>query len=146
MEVKTYFDGAITQNQLISIIVAIIAIFIVIVLAKKTIRLVLTVAIVVIALIYFGVVSPKELKDVSKVVSEKGTEVFNDVAKMSDNVKVESDGGLNIQVCIEGNWYSVDDISSFVKVEDGVYSVSVNNRDYTVTDKGIIKLLEILQK
>lgn len=144
--VKTYFNGAVTQQQLMTVIVAVIAVFLVLSLAKKLVRFVLTVAIIVGVSIYFGLVSPEQLRDASKVVSEKGQEVFTQIADTSKNVKVDTSNGLDVKVCIDNNWYSVNDISSFVKAKDGVYSVSINGQDYAVTDEGIKEMLDLLKR
>lgn len=144
--VKTYFNGAITQNQLIAIIVAIVAVVLILAFVKKIAKLVLTVAVVVIALVYFGVMSPEQLKDVSKVVAEQGQGVFTQIADTSKNVKVDTANGLEVQVCINDTWVNVNDISSFIKSDDGAYSVTVDGKTYSVSDDSIKQVLDLLKK
>lgn len=147
MEVKTYFNGAVTQNQLISMIIASIAVILILSFAKKVLKLVLISAVVTIALVYFGVVSPEKVKDLRAVVKEQGVEVFNEVAELSNSVKVDtSDDDVSVQVLIEDKWYDINDISSFIKSEDGIYSVSINGKDYAVKDEGIIRILDLMKK
>ena len=144
--VKTYFNGAITQNQIISIIIAIVLVALILAFVKKVAKLVLSVAVIVIALVYFGVVSPEQLQDVSKVVSEQGQGVFTQIADTSKNVKVDTADGLKVQVYINDTWVDVDDISSFVKTDNGTYSVIINGDTYPVSDDGVQRVLDILKK
>lgn len=145
--VKTYFNGAITQNQLMSIIIAIIAVVLILAFTKKVIKLVLTVVVIIGALIYFGVMSPTQLKDITDVVSEKGQGVFTQIAEVSQNVKVDTSGDdLDVKIKIEDNWVSMKDVSSFIKSDDGVYSVIVNGKSYSVSDDSIKQVLDLMKK
>lgn len=145
--VKTYFNGAITQQQLIGIIIAVVAVIVILALAKKAIKLILTVVVIIGALIYFNVMSPEQLKDVSKVIAEKGQSTFTQISEASQNVKVDTSGETpSISVNLEGTWVNVNDITNFVKTKDGVYSVNVNGQSYSVSDDSIKKVLDLLQK
>lgn len=142
MEIKTYFNGAVTQNQIMVIIVAIVVVLAILALAKKIIKVVLSVAVIVVTLVYLGITSPEQLKDVSSVVAEQGDKVITQISDTSKNVKFDKSSG-DIQVCIEGKWINVKDISSYTKSFGGS-SVSVNGKDYQVTDEGVKKILDLL--
>lgn len=144
--IKTYFNGAITQKQVIGIVVAIIAVILILSFVKKVAKLILTVAVIVGALIYLGVMSPEQLQDVSKVVAKQGQEVFTQIADTSSNVKVDMSDGLNVEVCIADQWVNVNDISSFVKINEGVYSVTINGKDYSVSDDSVKQVLDLLKR
>lgn len=145
--VKTYFNGAVTQNQLICIIIAVIAVILVLSFAKKVLKLVLSVVIIVGALIYFGVVSPEQLTDASKVIAEKGQSTFTQISEASQNVKVDTSGeSPSISIKLGDDWVNVNDVTNFVKAKDGVYSVNVNGQSCSVSDDSIKQVLDLLNK
>lgn len=142
---QTYFNGTVLQSEIVASIVATIAVILILLLAKKIFKIILTVIVIVVCLIYFGVVSPSQLKDVSTVISEKGQEVIEQISSTSQNVKIINEDGLDVQVFINDTWVSVDDISSFVKSDD-IYTVIIGSESYEVADKGIQKMLDLFKK
>lgn len=141
---KTYFNGAVTQNQIMVFIVAFVVVLAILALAKKIVKVALSVAVIVVALIYLGVASPDQLKDVSSVIAKQGDKVITQISDTSKNVKFNKSSG-DIQVCIENKWVSVKDITSYTN-SFGSSSVSVNGKDYEVTDEGVKKILDLLVK
>lgn len=141
---KTYFNGAVTQNQIMVFIVAFVVVLAILALAKKIVKVAFSVAVVVVALIYLGVASPDQLKDVSSVIAKQGDKVITQISDSSRNVKFDKSSG-DIQVCIENKWISVKDITSYTNAF-GSSSVSVNGKDYAVTDEGVKKILDLLVK
>lgn len=141
---KTYFNGTITQNQIMVFIVAFVVVLAILALAKKIVKVALSVAVIVVALIYLGVASPDQLKDVSSVIAKQGDKVITQISDTSKNVKFDKSSG-DIQVCIENKWVSVKDITSYTN-SFGSSSVSVNGKDYEVTDEGVKKILDLLVK
>ena len=141
---KTYFNGAVTQNQIMVFIVAFVVVLAILALARKIVKVALSVAVIVVALIYLGVASPDQLKDVSSVVAKQGDKVITQISDSSRNVKFDKSSG-DIQVCIENKWLSVKDITSYTN-SFGSSSVSVNCKDYEVTDEGVKKILDLLVK
>ena len=141
---KTYFNGAVTQNQIMVFIVAFVVVLAILALAKKIVKVAFSVAVIVVALIYLGVASPDQLKDVSSVIAKQGDKVITQISDTSKNVKFDKSSG-DIQVCIENKWISVKDITSYTNAF-GSSSVSVNGKDYAVTDEGVKKILDLLVK
>ena len=141
---KTYFNGAVSQNQIMVFIVAFVVVLAILALAKKIVKVALSVAVIVVALIYLGVASPDQLKDVSSVIAKQGDKVITQISDTSKNVKFDKSSG-DIQVCIENKWVSVKDITSYTN-SFGSSSVSVNGKDYEVTDEGVKKILDLLVK
>lgn len=141
---KTYFNGTVTQNQIMVFIVAVVAVLAILALAKKIVKVALSVAVIVVALIYLGVASPDQLKDVSSVITKQGDKVITQISDTSKNVKFDKSSG-DIQVCIENKWVNVKDITSYTN-SFGSSSVSVNGKDYEVTDEGVKKILYLLVK
>ena len=141
---KTYFNGAVSQNQIMVFIVAFVVVLAILALAKKIVKVALSVAEIVVALIYLGVASPDQLKDVSSVIAKQGDKVITQISDTSKNVKFDKSSG-DIQVCIENKWVSVKDITSYTN-SFGSSSVSVNGKDYEVTDEGVKKILDLLVK
>ena len=141
---KTYFNGAVTQNQIMVFIVAFVVVLAILALAKKIVKVAFSVAVIVVALIYLGVASPDQLKDVSSVIAKQGDKVITQISDTSKNVKFDKSSG-DVQVCIENKWISVKDITSYTNAF-GSSSVSVNGKDYEVTDGDVKKILDLLVK
>ena len=141
---KTYFNGAVTQNQIMVFIVAFVVVLAILALAKKIVKVAFSVAVIVVALIYLGVASPDQLNDVSSVIAKQGDKVITQISDTSKNVKFDKSSG-DIQVCIENKWISVKDITSYTNAF-GSSSVSVNGKDYEVTDGDVKKILDLLVK
>lgn len=148
--VKLYFNGLLTEQQLITIVVAIVAIVIVISIAKKMLKVVLTVGIIIAALLYFGVISPDNLVSVEKVIEEQGTKVIEELAEASENIKVSTeDKEISIQIKPDNTdeWINVDDISKMVSnKEDSITIIMDETTSYEITDKNVIKLLKLFKK
>lgn len=143
---KAYFNGAITQNQIICVILSIVAVILILLFVKKIVKVVLTVGVIISALVYFGVASPEQIGDVAAIVSDKGQKVFTQISETSKNVKFDNSNGLDIQVRINDKWINVNDIKSFVKSKNGVYTVTVDGKSYSVSDDSIKQVLDLLEK
>ena len=143
---KAYFNGAITQNQIICVILSIVVVILILLFVKKIVKVVLTVGVIISALVYFGVASPEQIGDVAAIVSDKGQKAFTQISETSNNVKFDNSNGLDIQVRINDKWISVNDIKSFVKSKNGVYTVTVDGKSYSVSDDSIKQVLDLLEK
>ena len=143
---KAYFNGAITQNQIICVILSIVAVILILLFVKKIVKVVLTEGVIISALVYFGVASPEQIGDVAAIVSDKGQKAFTQISETSNNVKFDNSNGLDIQVRINDKWISVNDIKSFVKSKNGVYTVTVDGKSYSVSDDSIKQVLDLLEK
>ena len=143
---KAYFNGAITQNQIICVILSIVAVILILLFVKKIVKVVLTVGVIISALVYFGVASPEQIGDVAAIVSDKGQKAFTQISETSNNVKFDNSNGLDIQVRINDKWINVNDIKSFVKSKNGVYTVTVDGKSYSVSDDSIKQVLDLLEK
>lgn len=140
-EVKTFFGGRLTLSQLIFIILAVVVVIVVLKLLKGVLRIVLTITTLVIFLLQFGLASPTQLGDITKVIAEEGISAYNTYAKNSDNIKLEDD---KIMVKLNDNWYSVNDIDSIISTGDDSISITINGKSYATKDKTMIKLLNVL--
>ena len=140
-EVKTFFGGRLTLSQLICIILAVVVVIVVLKLLKGVLRIVLTVTTLIIFLLQFGLASPTQLGDITKVIAEEGISAYNTYAKNSDNIKLEDD---KIMVKLNDNWYSVNDIDSIISTGDDSISITINGKSYATRDKTMIKLLNVL--
>ena len=140
--VKTYFDGRLTQNQLIALGLGALVIFIAFCSFKKIMRLVVTVGVIGFMAANLGVASPEVLKNTVDIIKEKGTEVAQ-LAELSDNVKIE---GESISIKLGDEWYSVSDINSYIVTDEatGAVSVTVGDKDIAITDDSILSLLKLL--
>lgn len=140
-EVKTFFGGRLTLSQLICIILAVVIVIVVFKLLKGVLRIALTVTTLIIFLLQFGLASPTQLGDITKVIAEEGISAYNTYAKNSDNIKLQNN---KIMVRLNDNWYSVNDIDSIVSTGDDSISITINGKSYATRDKTMIKLLNVL--
>lgn len=144
---KTYFNGLLTQKQLVILIVAVVIGVLVLTLVKKILKMILMAGVICIALVSLNINAPLHLRDVSSVLSGQNRVEITQLVKKSNNIKlVSSSGGIDIQIKLNGKWVSVDDIKSFVKTDNGAYSIAVNDNNFDVTDVSIKRLLDLLQK
>lgn len=144
---KTYFNGLLTQKQLLILIVAVVLGVLVLTLVKKILKMILMAGIICVALVSLNINAPLHLRDVSSVLSGQNRVEITQLVKKSNNIKlVSSSGGIGIQIKLNGKWVSVDDIKSFVKTNNGAYSIAVNDNNFDVTDVSIKRLLDLLQK
>lgn len=137
-EVKTYFDGRITQTQLIVIILAVIALIILRKVLKGIVRTLIMVGVACFALVYFGVASPTQIKDTAKTIQDKGIATYQTMAKSSDNIQVK---GKDVQIKVGNEWYSVSDIKSVVNV-GATLSIRVGDKTVAIDDKQVIDLIK----
>lgn len=140
-EVKTFFGGRLTLSQLICIILAVVIVIVVFKLLKGVLRIALTVTTLIIFLLQFGLASPTQLGDITKVIAEEGISAYNTYAKNSDNIKLQNN---KIMVRLNDNWYSVNDIDSIISTGDDSISITINGKSYATRDKTMIKLLNVL--
>lgn len=142
---KLILSGTFTVKQVIIGVVLVIILGLVMSLFKKTFKFILSGVLLVAGAIYIGLISPEQLEDAKNAVKEHGKTAFVSIANKSDVVKIDESNGFDIQVKVEGNWYSVDEITSFVKGDSG-YTISVNGQTLEVSDDGIMQVLDLLKK
>lgn len=138
-EVATLFGGKVTVSQLISILVTVIIVCIILTVVKKAIKTVLCIGVVCACLVYFGIASPAQIKDVASKVTEAGIESYQSIAEKSKNIKIEDS---TIKVCIDDKWFDVADITSIVGDGSGNATVSVDGETHVTNDSVVIELLK----
>lgn len=140
---KMYFNGAITQNQLIIGIICVIGLFIVLAVAKKIVRIVCSIVALVMLCIHVGVFSPDKV-DMTSITGQQ-TQLVQIAKSSKDYVKVDTKNGVKVQVKINDTWTPLEDIASFKDTDEG-YSVCVNGETYLVTDESVQKVLSLVKK
>lgn len=140
---KMYFNGAITQNQLIIGIICVIGLFIVLAVAKKIVRIVCSIVALVMLCINVGVFSPDKV-DINNIKGQQ-TQLVQIAKSSKDYVKVDTKNGVKVQVKINDTWTPLEDIASFKDTDEG-YSVCVNGETYLVTDESVQKVLSLVKK
>ena len=138
-EVKTYFDGKVTQSQLIVGIVCIVAILFVLAFVKKVAKILCTVVILCFMLVHFGVASPAQITDVAGKISETGISYYQKVASASENVKITD---KSIAVKINEDWINVENIQGVVTGSEDVMTVIIDGKSYPIDDKSVIEVLK----
>lgn len=143
-EVKTFFGGKVTLTQILQFFAVLIIVALTIRLAKKIVRLVVTVICITFLCISFGVISPEQLESTENILSVAENVVsVKKITELSENVSFD---GESVKLKLNDEWYSIDDIQSFTYVEEGVVSVSVAGKDISVTDESLIQLLELFRE
>lgn len=142
-EVNTYFDGRVTQSQLIVAIVCVVALLFCIAFLKKLAKIVCILVLVGVMLVHYGASSPIELNDIASTIQSTGTAYYEKVANSSDSVKFEDN---TVSVKIDGNWYNVKDIQSIVSGSEGVLTVIIDGESHTVDNSYIIEVLKTFTK
>ena len=144
--IKTFFGGRITATQLIVICVCILIGLILISKVKKTVKLIILVA--MIASTYFNVqlFSPTKLLGTVSTLAESPLvkKQVVELADKSENIRIGDEDAL--EICVNGTWVNVDKITSFVKLEDGNVSINVGGQDILISDTAIIKLLTLFSR
>lgn len=125
-------------SQIVVIIVAIIGILLVLGLAKKTMKIILTLAILIIGGISVGILSPKQVIDTAQVIKDKGIETYEKFASASDNIKVSGD---SLMVRMGDTWVDLNAINNF-DINGNTVSVNVGGNTYQVTDETVAKLFQ----
>ena len=100
---------SLSSGQLLVLVLGVILFFVVLAFAKKVFKVILVLVVVIVCMVYFGFVTPEEIKNSAEALADKVTsqEVI-DISLISDNVKV-SDGVIKFN--IGDTWYCVDDIT-----------------------------------
>lgn len=139
---KTLLDGKITVQQLLIVILVAIIAILVIKFIKGIISTLVVIGVVIVALMYQGVISPVQVKDVSKKLAAQGITAYQKYADESDDVKIVDD---DIQVKVGNTWVSVNEIDSVVSnIGSASMSVSVNGQTYTLDDDKAVEMLKDL--
>lgn len=139
-EVATFFGGRFTLSQIITFVIVVTAILLVLKFIKGIVKVFISIALVCIMLVQFGIASPTQLKDIAGTIADKGIETYQVMANASENIKLDGD---TIKINIgENNWINVSDIKSYVKSDEGVISITVGKETYAITDENVIKLIE----
>lgn len=125
-------------SQIVVIIVAIIGILLVLGLAKKTMKIILTLVILVFGGISVGILSPKQVIDTAQVIKDKGIETYEKFASASDNIKVSGD---SLMVRMGDTWVDLNAINNF-DINGNTVSVNVGGNTYQVTDEAVAKLFQ----
>lgn len=128
------FGGVITAKQLLIAVVMLVVGCIVISVFKKTMRLVMFTVTMCGGMIYLGIASPSQIKDVASQVTQNGVQAYQSFASASDNIRIS---GKNLQIKADGNWYNISDITAV-----SGRNVIINGEGYVVDDENIFRLLE----
>ena len=132
------FDGKMTLEQLIIILVAAIVVGLIIKFVKGTIRMILTVITICVCLVRFSIVTPKQLADAGLAVKKNGVEYYRSFANSSSNIRIS---GSSLQIRANNEWYSVNDVTAI-----NGNSIIVKGESVPVDDENILRLLETFKK
>lgn len=133
---------SLSRGQLLTLILGVVLFFVVVKLVKKTAKVILIVVAVVACLLYFGFVTPEDIKNSAEALADSFTsqEVVN-ISVISDSVQI-SDGVIEFN--IGGTWYRVDDITRLRVNSEGFYLIEVQDSEIKVSDPDVQKLIDVL--
>lgn len=135
---------SLSNSQLFVLIIGIIIFFVVLSVVKKVFKFIMLGIAVVALLLYFGLVTPEQLKTSAELLSDKvkQEEIVN-LSIISNKVRVSN--GV-IEFCINDVWYCVDDIERLRVNSDGVYMLEVKDSEIKVADKDVQRLLDYISE
>lgn len=140
--VITYFNGTVTQTQIIQFV----AVFLIIILSfaflKKMAKLVVVLVCVLYLVVTMGIASPTKLVNTAVAVKENGTEMYEFYTKAKDKIKFDGD---KASIKVNGEWIDVDSISSIVSVGEGLASIYVNGENVAISDADIVEFLKYFE-
>lgn len=133
---------SLSKEQLFFLILGIVAFFVIVALVKKVFKIILLAIAVIVALLYFGLVTPEDIKKSAEILADsvKQEEVVS-LSVISDAVRITN--GV-IEFCIDGEWYCFDDITRLRVNSDGVYLLEVEDSEIKVNDADVQKLLDTI--
>lgn len=140
--VATICDGRFTQTQVIIAIVTLIAIILILRFIKGIAKLILGLLAVGFLVTNFSLGSPTQVTDTNSAISRKGSEVYEKLAETSESIKFE-DNHIYFKNSDTNEWIDMNDVQSFVMLQDGTVSITVGDTTIAVNDKNIIKLLKL---
>lgn len=133
---------SLSKAQLFGLILGIIVFFVVVSLVKKVFKIILLFIAVIGAFIYFGFVTPEDIKKSAEILADsvKQEEVIS-LSVVSDKVRITN--GV-IEFCIDGEWYCFDDVTRLRMNSDGIYLLEVEDSEIKVNDADVQKLLDTI--
>lgn len=140
-QVITVLNGRFTLGQVLMFAIALLAICLIWKFVKGVIKAVVIVAVVCVVLVYTGVTSPTQLKDIGSQIAEAGIDSYKAVANASEHVKIQG-GKLTVLMDDDDTWYDVTEIDSIIKGEDDVMTVIINGKPHITSDTAVISLLD----
>lgn len=131
-----------SNAQLLTLVVGVIGFFLAVGFLKKTAKLIVGIAIVLVAgMLYFGL-EPKQVLDTAVLIKDKGMEFVENLASVSNAIKLEGD---KIYIKADDTWIDVNAITSVSKVvKEGSLKFKVDDTEYEVYDTEVVKLLKTL--
>ena len=130
-----------TYQFILNSIILIIALVIVLKTAKKAIRLISAVVIVITTLVNFHILSQEDVIKMGAELKELGIASYEEYTEAKDSIKV-IDGELNI--ITDQGWLRQKDIKNVNIQGDTAVITTKNTETYTTKDKYAVKLLKTL--
>lgn len=141
------FGGAITTQQLIVIIAAVIGVILALTFAKKIMKLVVSIVIAIAGCIYFGVLSPDQVKDMAEYIKENGMSLIEEISDKTKNIKIEVDkGNTDILVSDGERWVNVNDIEKMIVNKSQITLLLNDETVMVVEDEEVINLLNLIKQ
>lgn len=141
------FGGAITTQQLIVIIAAVVGVILALTFAKKIMKVVVSVVIAIAGCIYFGVLSPDQVKDMTDYIKENGISLIEEISDKTKNIKIEaSKESTKISVSDGERWVDVNDIEKMIIDKSKATLILNDGTMMVVDDTEVINLLNLIKQ
>ena len=138
-EVITLMDGKITLGQAIAMVLTILAVVFILSVFKKAMKMVFTVIVVCVCLVYFNIASPAQIKDAATQIASAGIASYQALADSSKNIRLE---GGSIQVNVDDTWVDISEVTSIIGGDSGKATVVVGGESFVIDDSALIELIK----
>lgn len=134
-----------SSNDIIAVVIGIVAILIVLSLIKGIVKFIITVVVIILAGLY--IFMPSKLNSVTDLAKSEAFSKVQEVVNNSDTVKMgkDSNNDTTISIKIADKWFNTNEIKDVVSISDDKCVLNINGERYEVTDKQIIKVIKLMK-
>ncbi|MBR1770681.1 MAG: hypothetical protein IJ747_01485 [Lachnospiraceae bacterium] len=138
--VQSVVQGRFTTQQVLIAVLAVVAAIVVIKAIKGILKTAVLVGGIIAFVIYFGLATPTQLKDMASETVEKAGQKYQAI---SQSIDVE-DG--EVYIIVGGKRLPLSDVVSFKKTLDGKIHILTSEGTYTSEDENLLKFFGEMSK
>ena len=139
--VKTVLGGRFTMTQVIVFAIVVLIIILMLVFIKKILKFVIIVALILFIVVQAGIVTPKQIGDVTAKIKEVGVTVYQKMAEGSEAINIVGDSDILVKDA-NGTDINLNSVKSFIK--QGADMLSLITKDgatYMIDNPDVINLI-----
>lgn len=138
---KLLFGGIITTNQAIVMLICVAGFIFAIKVAKKAIKVILSLFMAAVMAVNIGCFSPKQT-DISNLLTNR-TQITQITKTCSDKIKIDGSDGFTVYVNVGNKWLDVRNIIKYTKVGSR-YRLFTNDGTYTTDASEIGDIISMM--